>query len=114
MPGDFATMVWSTTPQYAAKLKSLSPTDFAAMANAAFRLSHVDLKYILENMTSGLAEEVSWRESATPRDPALTPTHIVDVQAGSVASFPLKMRHADSYISERIALIGYALLFFPV
>ncbi|TGZ84344.1 ubiquinone biosynthesis hydrox [Ascodesmis nigricans] len=108
LPGDFATMVWSTTPQYAAKLKSLSPTDFAAMANAAFRLSHVDLKYILENMTSGLAEEVSWRESATPRDPALTPTHIVDVQAGSVASFPLKMRHADSYISERIALIGDA------
>jgi len=30
------------------------------------------------------------------------------VQEGSVAPFPLKMRHADSYITERIALVGDA------
>lgn len=104
-------MVWSTTPQYAAALKALQREDFAAMANAAFRLSHVDLAFMLQNMKSGLTEEVAWRESATPQDESILPTRIVDVQEGSVASFPLKMRHADSYISERVALIGYVALF---
>lgn len=77
-----------------------------AMVNAAFRLSPVDIDFMLSNMKTGISEEVEWRESATPADESLLPTRVVDVQEGSVAMFPLKMRHADSYIAERVALIG--------
>jgi ubiquinone biosynthesis monooxygenase Coq6 len=88
----------------------MNPTDFVAMVNAAFRLSHVDLGYIIANIEAGFANEVAWREKSTPFDPSQVPATVMDVQEKSVASFPLKMRHADSYISERVALIGYASL----
>ena len=107
MPGAFATLVWSTTPAHAAALKALGPADFAAMVNAAFRLSHVDIAYMAANFTSGLVDEVAWRESASTFDAARIPARAVGVQEKSVASFPLKMRHADAYIAERVALIGY-------
>jgi len=100
--------VWSTAPETADVLKSLSPPDFAAMVNAAFRLSPVDLEYIIKNAKTGLTEEVEWREKATHFDAARVPPKAFSVQEKSVASFPLKMRHADSYIAERIALIGDA------
>ncbi|KAL7270007.1 putative ubiquinone biosynthesis monooxygenase [Rhizina undulata] len=107
LPGDFATLVWSTTPQIAAQLKKLAPEDFVAMVNAAFRLSHVDLEF-MKNLDEGLVDEVTWRESVTRFDQSRIPEKVVGVQANSIASFPLKLRHADSYISERLALIGDA------
>lgn len=103
--------MWSTTPQIAAKLKTLAPDDFSAMVNAAFRLSHVDIDYIKE-LSEGIVSEVQWRESVSQFDHARVPARIVGVQDKSVASFPLKMRHADSYIAERIALVGLDYLSF--
>ncbi|KAF2442009.1 ubiquinone biosynthesis hydrox [Karstenula rhodostoma CBS 690.94] len=107
MPGNFATLVWSTTPERAAKLKSLSPADFSAMVNAGFRLSLTDLEY-LHTLPSGQAEEIAWREKHTPVDERALPVRVTDVQSGSVASFPLRMRHADTYTGERVALVGDA------
>ncbi|KAH8144683.1 uncharacterized protein LAJ45_11276 [Morchella importuna] len=94
-------------PQNAAKLKTLAPTDMAAMVNAAFRLSHVDIDFI-KDLDSGIAGEVQWRESVTQFDYTRVPGRVVGVQDKSVASFPLKLRHADTYIGERVALIGDA------
>lgn len=111
LPDDFATLVWTTTPQNAAHLKSLSNSDLAAMIDAAFRLEMVDLKY-MHSIPSGQAAELAWREKSnasaqhTPTTPL--PGRVLDVQPGSVASFPLRFRHADTYISSRIALIGDA------
>lgn len=105
LPGDFATLVWSTTPQVAAKLKTLAPDEFSAMVNAAFRLSHVDIDYI-KDLSEGITGEVQWREQVSQFDYTRVPARVVGVQDKSVASFPLKMRHADSYIAERIALVG--------
>jgi ubiquinone biosynthesis monooxygenase Coq6 len=34
------------------------------------------------------------------------PEKVLGVQDGTVAAFPLKMRHADTYTAERIALVG--------
>lgn len=103
-----STLVWSTLSPHAAHLKSLSTPDFIAMVNAAFRLSPVDLAYLHSQPAGGQADEVRWREQHTPIDntPPLIPQRIVDVQAGTVASFPLKMRHADTYVAERVALVG--------
>ncbi|KAI9886794.1 MAG: hypothetical protein M1823_001364 [Watsoniomyces obsoletus] len=107
MPGNFSTLVWSTLPSHAALLKSLSTTDLIAMINAAFRLSPVDLDY-LHAQSTGHAEEVQWREQHTKYEERFIPQRIIGVQEGTVASFPLKMKHADGYIAERVALVGDA------
>jgi ubiquinone biosynthesis monooxygenase Coq6 len=105
LPGNMASLVWSTLPERAAKLKSLKSEDFCALVNAAFRLSAVDLAY-LHTMPEGQKEEVEWREKNTRFNEDKVPMKVINVQEGSVAPFPLKMRHADSYITERVALVG--------
>ncbi|KAH9815702.1 Ubiquinone biosynthesis monooxygenase COQ6, mitochondrial [Teratosphaeria destructans] len=112
LPGNRASLVWSTTPHHAATLKALPPEDFVAAVNAAFRLMPVDINYMLTSphppRPSG---ELSWRESATsPSSTGLPPTlpRVVAVQPNTTASFPLRMRHADTYTAHRVALIGDA------
>lgn len=83
------------------------------MVNAAFRLSPVDLAY-LHTESTGHVEEVRWREQHTSYDTERIPQRIIGVQEGTVAGFPLKMKHADRYIGERVALIGYVLYLFHV
>ncbi|KAI9812422.1 MAG: putative ubiquinone biosynthesis monooxygenase [Pycnora praestabilis] len=107
LPGNLATLVWSTLPQYAAHLKTLSSEDFVAMVNAAFRLSPVDIAY-LHTMPEGQSEEVDWREKHTQFELQVIPQQLMDLQKDTVASFPLRMRHADTYIGERVALVGDA------
>ena len=75
------------------------------MVNAAFRLSTVDLAY-MHKQPNGQADELAWREQHTPYDAELVPERIEGLQEGTIASFPLKMRHADRYIGERVALVG--------
>lgn len=110
LPGDYASLVWSTTPEQAARLKGLDPADFAAMIDAAFRLSVVDVDY-MSKLPSGQVDELAWRLQATdvPReDETKYPRIVESVQEGSVASFPLRMRQADQYVGERLALVGDA------
>jgi ubiquinone biosynthesis monooxygenase Coq6 len=85
----------------------LSPKDFVGMVNAAFRVSMVDLEF-MHTMEGGQEEEFEWRERHSVFDAAKIPGKVIGVQEGSVASFPLKMRHADTYIGERVALVGDA------
>ena len=109
LPGDFATLVWTTTPAQAAHLKSLTSLDFVAMINAAFRLEPVDINYMF-TIPSGQASELSWREKfVIPAQASVSlPRRVQTSQLHSVASFPLRFRHADTYISSRIALVGDA------
>lgn len=107
MPGKYATLVWSTTPENAATLKKLAPKDFIATVNAAFRLSPVDIAY-MHTQPTGQEDELAWRLQHTPVDHEAIPQTAVNVQEGTVASFPLKLRHADTYIGERVALVGDA------
>ncbi|KAF2085648.1 ubiquinone biosynthesis monooxygenase COQ6 [Saccharata proteae CBS 121410] len=107
LPGNMASLVWTTLPERAALLKTLSPEDFAAMVNAAFRLSTVDLEY-LHTIPSGQADEVAWRLQHTSVNERALPMSVTTPQPGSVAAFPLKMRHADTYTGERVALVGDA------
>ncbi|RYP47056.1 hypothetical protein DL768_006851 [Monosporascus sp. mg162] len=107
LPGNLSTLVWSTTPSNAALLKSLSARDFIALVNAAFRLSPVDLEF-MHTTQSGQQDELTWRLQHTPVNSHAVPQTVVGVQEGTVASFPLKLRHADTYIGERVALVGDA------
>jgi ubiquinone biosynthesis monooxygenase Coq6 len=104
LPGKMASLVWSTTPERAALLKSLSSYDFVAMVNAAFRLGDVDITY-LHTLKEGQVDEVAWREQNVTVQ-GVVPTRVAGVQEGTVAAFPLKLRHADTYTGERIALVG--------
>ncbi|KAJ9216614.1 hypothetical protein DTO166G4_1830 [Paecilomyces variotii] len=113
LPGNHATLVWSTTVENAAYLKSLPPKAFIAMVNAAFRLSMTDLKYMLDLNPSSSStpteheDELSWRVQHTPQPPHIPPS-VTAVQERSVASFPLRFRHASTYVSPRVALVGDA------
>ena len=107
LPNGYATLVWSTLPQHASLLKSLPPNDLAAMIDAGFRLSPVDLAY-LHTISSGQADEVRWRERHTSFPTSKVPHTVASIQEASVASFPLRLRHADTYIAHRVALVGDA------
>ncbi|KAK3996439.1 hypothetical protein QBC44DRAFT_148217 [Cladorrhinum sp. PSN332] len=107
MPGKYSTLVWSTTPSNAALLKKLSPKDLVAMVNAAFRLPITDLEF-MHTQKSGQEDEYTWRMQHTPVDHRAVPQVVTGVQEGTVASFPLKLRHADTYTADRVALVGDA------
>jgi ubiquinone biosynthesis monooxygenase Coq6 len=104
LPGTMASLVWSTTPERAQALKSASKEDFVALVNSGFRLESVDIDY-LHKMPGGQAEEYNWRSEQTSSI-GILPTIVTGVQEGSVAPFPLRMQHADTYTAERIALVG--------
>ena len=90
-------------------LVSLPPQSFAAMVNAAFRLSSIDLKY-LSTLTDPdeILSEIQWRQGLLNEDENTFPPSVVDVEAGSRAAFPLKLNHVDEYTTPRVALIGDA------
>nr|POE49481.1 ubiquinone biosynthesis monooxygenase coq6, mitochondrial [Quercus suber] len=112
LPGNRATLVWSTSPAHAARLKSLSPEDFIASVNAAFRLQTIDVDFMLSSSSNASpSSEYSWRlpntDPTTTGLPAHLPT-VLSAQPGSIASFPLRMRHASTYTGHRVALLGDA------
>ena len=111
LSGNYATLVWTTTPAQAQVLKNLGQDDFMAMVNAAFRLEVVDLDYMF-TLSYGQADELSWREPFSlckaDETSGKMPQRVEHVQQGSIASFPLRLRQAKSYTTHRIALIGDA------
>jgi ubiquinone biosynthesis monooxygenase Coq6 len=120
-------LVWSTKPELASRLKSLEPDVLAAMVNAAFRLPYSSLSYLHNRLletpsitSSQLLSEVQWRsrvagDTMDGPDPSSIPPLVTEIQPGSVASFPLRMSHAEIYLGEpidgepsRTALVGDA------
>ncbi|RIB04194.1 hypothetical protein C2G38_2008486 [Gigaspora rosea] len=110
----FSSMVWSTTPTLASKICTLPSNNFIHLVNAAFRLRIADLEYLysqLENCDIEFVKEFEWRQSIEKKagiGNEIFPPLVLDVQEKSRAEFPLKMRNAESYVKERIALIGDA------
>ncbi|KIW10324.1 hypothetical protein PV08_11286 [Exophiala spinifera] len=112
LPNGHASMVWSTTPAYATYLKSLPASGQLAMINAALRLSQTDLKYLFtlpSDSPDAHESELRWRLAHTDAPGiARQPPIVTGVQENSMASFPLRFRHATSLVNPRIALIGDA------
>lgn len=112
LPGNYASLVWSTTPANAAYLQSLPAPSFVATVNAALRLSQSDIKYMFSLPSSEASahdSELRWRLEHTLPPPLGKPLPFVEaVQTGSIASFPLRFRHAKAITAPRIALAGDA------
>jgi ubiquinone biosynthesis monooxygenase Coq6 len=133
-----SSLVWSTTPALAAAIKACEPAVLARMVNAAFRLPAPSMNYLharlLEAHSAGvplsasaISEEILFRERShgilptsafaslaspsqgiAPQHAETIPPLVASIQDGSVASFPLRYSHADSYLGARTVLIGDA------
>lgn len=106
LPNRFGSLVWSTTPKMAAQLKQLTPEQFVMMVNCAFNLEPTDIEYLVEHPDE-IMTDAPYRLSQRSSNPDV-PCPIVAVQDKLRASFPLKMKHADTYIAENVALVGDA------
>lgn len=118
LPNGFASLVWSCTPEMAKILKSLPADVFTVLVNAAFRLGPVDIDYFFKHLltrpdgitAAEIQDELDWRLENTPLvdEDNNYPIYVETVQENSRAAFPLKMKHADTYVADRVALVGDA------
>ncbi|KAG1764056.1 hypothetical protein EDD22DRAFT_846108 [Suillus occidentalis] len=134
-----SSLVWSTKPHLAAALNKSSSGVLEQLINAAFRLPEPSLQYIYSRLLEGamssdeIKQEIMFRErsdgilshsayaSATsmlseggipPDDADALPPLVTSIQPGTIASFPLRYNHAESYLGEgtgsRTVLVGDA------
>lgn len=136
-----SSLVWSTKPTIATALKGCDPSVLARMINAAFRLPDVSMRYlhdrILERYEAGkpitdeeIKAEILWREQShsidhtsayssvtidsgiPPQDAEMVPPQVTSIQPGTIASFPLRYNHTETYVGEgqgsRTVLVGDA------
>ncbi|KAH9812500.1 hypothetical protein DFH28DRAFT_978697 [Melampsora americana] len=127
-----ASLAWSTKPRIAAGLKSLTPHTLSSVINASFALPHSSLDPILSQIATHSAEkpidsnviqaEVDWNTSSIQPDHLSSdelPPKVIGARMETIASFPLRMFHADQYIGDtkdqlsyrgpsRVALVGDA------
>ncbi|EEB08828.1 monooxygenase Coq6 [Schizosaccharomyces japonicus yFS275] len=110
LPGNNASFVWSTRPHIANFLLQLPAPTFVHMLNASFRLREVDLEYLYKmdpTKPEPINEQIEWRLNMTV--PKVRPPPLVtSILPKSRAAFPLRLAHADTYVKERLALIGDA------
>lgn len=115
-----STLVWSTLPENAAALKKLSHDALTQMVNAGFTLPEDTLNSLCEAMLSAQSEGTPLTAPqiitliatlpipSTSSDQPILPLVITSIHPPSVASFPLRISHATSYLGERTALVGDA------
>jgi ubiquinone biosynthesis monooxygenase Coq6 len=133
-----SSLVWSTSPALATALTKADPAVLTSMVNAAFRLPEPSIHYLhrrlLETPSTSpddLRAEIAFREQAhgippdsvrgsanvnfdetnvgiPDQDADSFPPPVANIQPGTVASFPLRFRHAEAYIGRRTALLGDA------
>jgi ubiquinone biosynthesis UbiH/UbiF/VisC/COQ6 family hydroxylase len=94
---NFASVVWSTSPEHARILSSLPETDFLAELHRALSAPVVK--------PGSLAE---WLFPASVCRPAAVSVPLPQLVVGQRAAFPLQVSHAQSYVSSRVALVGDA------
>ncbi|KAG0326261.1 putative ubiquinone biosynthesis monooxygenase [Dissophora globulifera] len=120
----FASLVWSTTPKIAQDLKKLPASDFCVLVNAAFSASPAELEYLYKNIGPDgqplvdFQQETEWRAGVQDMEAFRTafgssrtdakPPKVIEVQENTRAPFPLRMRNSNSYVEDRVALVGDA------
>lgn len=107
--GSYSNVVWSTSPAHAAHLSKLSPQEFLADLNNAFRAPPEAFHPAgSPNWSSLLPEHLaSMLPVLFPSPQHAVPPAAVDL-CGKVLSFPLRLQHALKYHSQRTVLVGDA------
>jgi ubiquinone biosynthesis monooxygenase Coq6 len=118
-----STMVWSTRPDHAAAYKRLAPDALVAIVNAGYTLPESTLAELNDAILAADAagspltgEDIRALLSTLPipstyAEPAILPPTVRSIPPTSVASFPLKLSHAESYLGApgtRTVLVGDA------
>ncbi len=116
-----STLVWSTRPELVVAYKKLSQAGVGleALVNLGFYLGEKELDQLNEEILSGLVDSTTLASriklllnqkllTLTSEDLTTLPPQITSIPAPSIASFPLKLSHAESYIGERTVLVGDA------
>ena len=118
-----STMVWSTHPTHAAAYKRLEPAALTLMVNAGYTMHEEPLASLVQSVleadkagtplpATSISSIISsfnatGTASLTAEDAILPPT-VASVEAKSVASFPLRLSHAETYLGNRTVLVGDA------
>ncbi|GME86515.1 unnamed protein product [Ambrosiozyma monospora] len=116
LPDNWCSLVWSTTPELADILMKLPEEKFVAMVNAGAKLSPSEMDYLYKLSAKNdetLMEEISWRlnlfnSKLKEEEYENYPLEIESIVPNSRGRFPLKLSHADTYVEERVALVGDA------
>ncbi|OMJ19003.1 Ubiquinone biosynthesis monooxygenase COQ6, mitochondrial [Smittium culicis] len=130
LPNGFANLVWSLDTEIASKLKLVSDELFVKFVNLAFRLPYYsDFQYLLSLIDSNgnllpntdFDKEALWRLNKTPFDQnndlnlsdylsnhSDFPPNVIEISTNSRQTFPLRLRIADKFYSNRVALLGDA------
>ncbi|KAE8728392.1 ubiquinone biosynthesis monooxygenase COQ6-like isoform X2 [Hibiscus syriacus] len=103
----FSNIVWTMTPKESSDFKSMTEDDFLKAVNHA-----LDYGYGPHPTSSilGGSELFSWLKggiSSSANDCFEVPPKVVKLASERMA-FPLSLRHANDYVSKRVALIGDA------
>lgn len=118
-----STMVWSTHPSHAAAYKRLEPDALTMLVNAGYTMHEEPLDALVQavlladkagtplpaSTVSALIAELNINGDAfLTAETAILPANIESVEPKSVASFPLRLSHADTYLGDRTVLVGDA------
>jgi ubiquinone biosynthesis monooxygenase Coq6 len=117
---DATSMVWSTSPALARAYKALGAERLTTLVNLGFfmdekGLAEVNAEVLAahERGTTVDAEMLAkrWDDvlmGLSASQAKSLPPPIASIAPKSIASFPLKMSHAESYIGDRTVLVGDA------
>lgn len=112
-----STMVWSTRPDLAAALKTISSEALTVMVNAGYSVPESTLEVLNRHLLSTPPDQFTVEKinSIIQSQPALPnsidqtlPPSITSISPSSIASFPLRLSHADTYTGHRTVLVGDA------
>ncbi|WVW86143.1 ubiquinone biosynthesis monooxygenase COQ6 [Kwoniella bestiolae CBS 10118] len=122
LTSEASTMVWSTLPPHAAALKKLSPEALTIMINCGYTLPESTLTALTDEMIRSdqlghpltvsqihdLLSSLPIPQAEGETDQPILPPTISSIHPPSVASFPLRLSHANEYLGKRTALVGDA------
>ncbi|XP_060572224.1 ubiquinone biosynthesis monooxygenase COQ6, mitochondrial-like [Ruditapes philippinarum] len=99
-------LIWTTSPDHAEHLSSLSDESFIDAVNDAYWHDR-DINEVANKVSSTFQSLVQTLSPGGTSCRQLPPT-VTGVQKGSRASFPLGLTHSSNYVRHRVALVGDA------